>query len=191
MTIKSQLDVNDLIRRPKTPVDGRVDRKTFFMTVAKLYALRSTCLRGQVGCVAVKDYRQIAAGYNGAPPGMKHCTEVGCGGGVTVREAQLDPLPNGEAPRPAERLDVVEFPNGCTRSIHAEVNMVAHAARVGISLQHCTVYATHGPCLPCAQSYVAAGIGALIYETPYRLPEGLELINQANIVIVRYEPQNA
>lgn len=50
----------------------------YFLEMAALVAKRSTCLRRQVGAVAVKDGRIIATGYNGAPVDFKHCQETGC-----------------------------------------------------------------------------------------------------------------
>ncbi|HIC85344.1 MAG TPA: cytidine deaminase, partial [Desulfobacterales bacterium] len=50
----------------------------YFMSIAKMVAKRSTCLRRQVGAILVKDKRILATGYNGAPRGLRHCEEVGC-----------------------------------------------------------------------------------------------------------------
>ncbi|MGD9281971.1 MAG: deaminase, partial [Desulfobacterales bacterium] len=50
----------------------------YFMDIAKLVAKRSTCLRRAVGAIIVKDKRILSTGYNGAPTGVRHCTEVGC-----------------------------------------------------------------------------------------------------------------
>lgn len=156
----------------------RLARDQAYMEIAGIFSKRSTCLRGHVGCVAVRDNHIICAGYNGAPKGMPHCLEVGCGGGMKMWQGKDEcgtDMGWGE-----------EFPNGCTRSIHAEQNMVAYAARIGVSLGGCTVYATHGPCLPCAQAMIGAGMAKLVYETPYRLPNGLELVNQANVEVVKW-----
>ena len=50
----------------------------YFMEIAGLVAKRSTCLRRQVGALLVRDKRILVTGYNGAPPGLSHCQEVGC-----------------------------------------------------------------------------------------------------------------
>ena len=50
----------------------------YFMEMAKLISKRSTCLRRKVGALLVKDKRVLATGYNGAPKGLPHCSEVGC-----------------------------------------------------------------------------------------------------------------
>ena len=52
----------------------------YFMNIAHLVKTRSTCLRRQVGAVAVsRDHRILGTGYNGPLPGAPHCEEVGCG----------------------------------------------------------------------------------------------------------------
>ena len=49
----------------------------YFMEIAEIVKTRSTCLRRQVGAVIVKDNRIITTGYNGAPSGLRHCTDIG------------------------------------------------------------------------------------------------------------------
>lgn len=63
------------------PIDkdtGRLSRDYFFMNLAVMYRLRGTCPRLRVGCILVNEHRIVSAGYNSAPPGLPHCTEVGC-----------------------------------------------------------------------------------------------------------------
>jgi dCMP deaminase len=138
----------------------RIGRDELFMGMAHLFRTRSTCVRGKVGAVLVMDKRVIATGYNGAPPGMPHCWELGCD----------VPANNHQA--------------GCQRATHAEANVVAFAARHGTACQGSTLYCTHGPCRKCAQLVLSAGISELVYQIPYRLPEGLELLD-AGLVTVR------
>ena len=92
-----------------------------------------------VGAVVVKDGRIVSIGYNGSPPGQPHCIDVGCA---------------------AE--------DGCLRTIHAEANAVFWAARTGTPLLGATMYATHSPCLTCAQQpIIVAGIRHFIYDNDY------------------------
>jgi deoxycytidylate deaminase len=49
----------------------------YFMAIVKIVAARGTCDRLYAGSVLVKDNRIIATGYNGSPPGLPHCNEVG------------------------------------------------------------------------------------------------------------------
>jgi dCMP deaminase len=50
-----------------------------WLEVARVMALRSTCLRGNVGAVIV-DERNISVGlgYNGSASGERHCLDYGC-----------------------------------------------------------------------------------------------------------------
>lgn len=157
-------------------MNQRISRDDLYMRLAHDFALRSTCARGQVGCVLVRDNHVIGAGYNGAPPGMPHCLDVGCGGGIMVPEEF----------GPHRWRDKEEFPNGCTRAIHAELNAVAFSARHGVSTEGAELYCTHGACVKCAQALASAGIVRVVFETPYRDPAGVELLEEAGIGVLQY-----
>jgi dCMP deaminase len=117
----------------------------YFLLVAKLVATRSTCLTCPVGAVIVKDRQILATGYNGPPPGAAHCTDQGfCYEGLPYCGASRA-LPS--------------------RSIHAETNAIAYAAKYGVSVQGGVIYATKEPCLACLKAIVAAGIQTVFYET--------------------------
>lgn len=108
------------------------------MATAEVWAKRSTCPKRAVGvCITTQDGRVLAVGYNGAPRGMPHCTEVGCA-----------PNADGE----------------CTNAVHAEANAIAVSARNGVSLQGAIMYSTCYPCARCAQMMVGAGIAAVVYR---------------------------
>ena len=90
----------------------RPDWDTYFIQIAKEVAKRSTCPRAAVGAVIAKDNRILTTGYNGAPAGEEHCTDVGC-------------LMENEH---------------CQRAVHAETNAIAQAAKYGISLEGAILY---------------------------------------------------
>jgi dCMP deaminase len=54
------------------------------MSVAELFAMRSTCSRAHVGVVIARDGRILTTGYNGAPRGMEHCSHTGSEDPCTV-----------------------------------------------------------------------------------------------------------
>lgn len=137
-----------------------------FRDIAEQFARLSTCERGQVGAVIVRDSRIISTGYNGAPAGMPHCTEVGC---LLV---EVPPIPNQKP---------YAVPTGCQRSIHAEANALMYAARYGVSVNGASMFCTHGPCLACAQLMIAAGIAHVLYDVPYRLTDGVDLLERAGV----------
>jgi len=119
----------------------------YFMGIARMVGQRSTCMRRQVGAIIVKDKRILATGYNGAPKGMRHCSEVGC-----LRESQDVP--------PGERHELC-------RGIHAEQNAIVQSAAFGVPIQGSTLYCTHFPCVLCAKMLINAGICELIVLETY------------------------
>ena len=122
-------------------INGRITRDDLFMSVAHAFSDRSTCVRARVGAVIVRDRHLLTHGYNGSPPGADHCLDVGC---------------------------AIGDDGGCERTIHAEANALAFAARVGISVEGATLYCTHEPCYRCAQLLLVSGIAEVIYDQPYR-----------------------
>ena len=49
------------------------------------------------------------------------------------------------------------------RIVHAEVVAITSAARIGVSLNGCTLYVTHPCCAPCARMLVEAGIAEVVW----------------------------
>lgn len=137
----------------------RLSRPDLYLCVAQLYGLRSSCKRAKVGVVAVREGRIVAAGYVGAPSGMPHCLDVDC-----------------------EIQD-----GGCIRSVHAEANMIAWAARTGIALEGTEIWCTHQPCLNCAKLLINVGIKKFRYDLLYRDDRGHHLLQDSGIDSQRYE----
>jgi dCMP deaminase len=150
------------------------ERDTLFLNIASLMARHSTCLRGNTGAVIARDKLIVATGYNGAPPNQPHCRDVGCGGGVTVKVGVTEASGLRE-----------EFPNGCTRAVHAEVNAVALAARYGSPCDAATMYCTHSPCRLCAHVMASAGISRVVFGTLYRITEPIELLRDLGMEVVQ------
>jgi len=135
------------------------------MSIAKLVATRSTCLRRAVGAVLVKDKRIMATGYNGAPTGIRHCIEVGC-----LRESL--------AVKPGEKHELC-------RGLHAEQNVIIQAAYYGVMTQGTTLYTTHKPCIICSKMLINAGVKKIVFLDGY--PDALadEMLAEANIELER------
>lgn len=87
----------------------RIGLDSYFSLISHAVALRSTCGRRKVGAVLVKEGRIISTGYNGAPPGMQHCSDSGC----------------------------VKHGENCVNTIHAETNCIIRAREQGDTL-YCT-----------------------------------------------------
>ncbi|AGK60318.1 Deoxycytidylate deaminase [Archaeoglobus sulfaticallidus PM70-1] len=142
----------------------RPDIDTYFMSIAKLVASRSTCLRQNVGAVIVKDKRILSTGYNGAPTGLAHCLDIGC-----LRE-ELN-IASGER-------------HELCRAVHAEQNAIIQAAVHGVSIAGATLYTTHQPCIMCAKMIINAKIKKVIYGKKYPDERGLQFLKDANIEII-------
>lgn len=151
-----------LINCPKCHFgETRIDRHTMFLEIAAVLRKRSTCNRGMVGCVIVQDHRIVSTGYNGAPAGAPHCTELGCDVDTNHHEA------------------------GCRRAIHAEVNAIYFAAKHGVALNGSTMYSTYSPCHNCAKAIVSSGVVEFHFFTEYRAAR-LDVLEEAGIEWVQH-----
>jgi dCMP deaminase len=139
----------------------------YFMRIAHLVAERSTCLRRKVGCLAVKDKRILATGYNGTPAGLAHCLDVGC-----MREQQG--VPSGQR-------------HELCRGLHAEQNVIIQAAAHSGSIAGCTIYCTTQPCLICTKMLINVGVAEIFYAQGYPDKLALEMIAEAGVVFTPLE----
>ena len=135
----------------------RVSRDEMLINIARVSAMRATCLRLSVGAAIAKEGRIISTGYNGSPAGTPHCDESNC----TSEQA-------------------------CTRTIHAEAGAISFAARHGVSLNGASMYLTHAPCLDCAKLMINTGIVEVVYDIPYRKTDGVDLLRSVGILVREY-----
>lgn len=135
----------------------------YFMEIADLVKKRSTCLRRQVGAVIVKDNRILTTGYNGAPPKMRHCEELGC-----LRQ-KLN-IPSGER-------------HELCRALHAEQNAIIQAAKHGISVEGATIYVTALPCVICTKILIASGIKRIVYKGNYPDELSQSMLDESGIQV--------
>ena len=163
----------------------RISRDDMFSQICTVVAQRSTCLRSQVGALIVKNGRIVSMGYNGPVSGMPACVKP-----LPLMELSMDNgyMWMGTYSRKPESLKekIMEracMGPGCTRSLHAETNAIAFAARAGVSVEGCTMYCSMSPCINCAKVIVNSGIKELKYIEDYRDTSGLELLRKAGIKV--------
>jgi len=107
---------------------------TYLMGFAEHAALKSKDST-KVGAILVGPHREVRlTAFNGPPIGVQ------------------------------DLEDRRERPRKYLFASHAEANLVAFAARVGIQTEGCTVYSTHQPCAACTRSLIQAGISRVIYR---------------------------
>ena len=146
----------------------------YFMVVAKIISSRSTCLSRPTGAVIVLDRHIQATGYNGAMPGMDHCTD------------------EGECFRRKINAPDEDKYNYC-RATHAEANAIAQAARFGTTVNGADLYTTLAPCYVCLKILANARIKRVFYEIPYvsNYPERdafwFEAIKKAGVEAIQLE----
>jgi dCMP deaminase len=151
------------------PLMSRFMRPTwdeYFMSIAKVVAMRSNCMKRKVAAIIVKDMRVVSTGYNGTPRGAKNCNEGGC------------PRCNGMA----ESGTALDECLCC----HGEENAITQAAYHGTSLKGSTLYTTFAPCLLCTKMIINSGIAEVVYNQEYPLNEkALSLLKECGVVLRR------
>ena len=132
------------------------------MDIASLASTRSTCDRKWVGAVIVKDRGILTTGYNGSMVGAPHCDDVG--------HLMID--------------------GHCTRTVHAEMNAIAQAAKNGITIDGADLYVTARPCWNCFRVIANAGIENVYYEEEYRPDENItENLKYTNVKLIKWSKE--
>ena len=71
-------------------------------------------------------------------------------------------------------------------SIHAEADIIAQAARRGLSLKGADIFVTTFPCPNCARLLVRAGIRRLFYARGYSKLDAEEILKSAGVEIILF-----
>ena len=144
-----------------------------YMDLAAKLALRSHCVKAQVGAVLTKDTRIISLGYNGPPAGTHNCDlewpEVGC-----ARDSK----------------------GSCSLALHAEQNAILYAAKNNVSMADATLYVTLSPCISCARVIYTTGIKKVFFKDRYAkfkgIPsdEGVDFLRRFGVEVIEYKLEN-
>jgi len=136
----------------------------YFMSIARVVASRSNCVKRKVAAVITRDRRIVSTGYNGTPRGVRNCNEGGC------------PRCNSFA-EGGTRLDE------CLCS-HGEENAITQVAYHGVSVREATLYTTFSPCLMCTKMIINAGIIEVVYNAHYPMGDvALNLLREAGVKV--------
>lgn len=144
-------------------IQGRLGVHDYFLLMARLVALRGTCLRRKVGCVLVdKKRRVLATGYNGTPAGQPHCGDPDC-------------LCDGQRYRSGEGLDACY-------ATHAEQNALLQCTRPDDVHD---AYVTVTPCVTCAKLLLNTGVRVVIaWEAYAHDEETKKILNASGVKLV-------
>ncbi len=81
-----------------------------------------------------------------------------------------------------------ENEDGSTKdeTLHAESNIVAKAAREGVSLKGSTVFITLSPCIQCSKQLLQSGVERVIYKDEYRDLNGIKYLKDHGVITEKY-----
>lgn len=132
----------------------------FYLNIAKLAAERSNSRRLKVGGVICDSLGNlVATGYNG-----------------NIRDGSNNLEHCDETGLLVTNEDV----------IHAEMNLIAHAARRGVSVNNGSVYLTHSPCLHCTAMLIQSGIQEVVFLNKFRTYDEVKEKYSSFIKIISY-----
>jgi len=115
----------------------------YFLMIATVVGMRSTCARRQVGCVITDRHNVIiGTGYNGIARGLPHCIDNSCPGAN---------LKSGTG------LDLCE-------AIHAEQNALINCDK---HLEIYNLYCTHSPCIHCTKLLMNTPTQRIVFIEDY------------------------
>lgn len=106
----------------------------------------------------VREATELVSGSNGVNRRFQSCLDAGC-------------------PRCAAG-GVVGLGYEFCICVHAEQDVIAHAARDGIAVGGATAFITLRPCLTCLTMMIDAGITQVYYAEDWSLPPDLEPVYQ-------------
>lgn len=141
-----------------------------YMELAEKLALRSHCVKAQVGAVLTKDTRIVSLGYNGPPAGTHNCDIE---------------FPEHGCPRDSK--------GSCSLALHAEQNAILYATKNNVSMEDATLYVTLSPCIACARVIFTIGIKKVYYKDSYAnfkglaTDEGVDFLRRFGVEVIQYK----
>lgn len=102
-------------------------------------------------------------------------------GALIVKDRMI--ISDGYNGTPSGFENVCEDENGATKAyvLHAEANAITKVAKSNNSSLGATLYITDSPCIECAKLIIQAGIKRVVFDRRYRITDGLDLLNRANV----------
>jgi dCMP deaminase len=119
----------------------------------------------QIGALLVEDGKVLISAFNRHVPSEQSAYCYG------------DPRSNFEQ---GQYIDV-------SGALHAEMGIIAEAARSGVSTTGCDLYVTTFPCPPCAYAIAHTGVKRLFYAEGYSLVAGAETLQAKGVEIIRVQ----
>lgn len=132
----------------------------------------STCSRRQYFAVVLDtEKRVVGTGYNGSPPGMKHCVDGGCPRGLAPSEGQ------GSVGHGSGYGDCI--------ALHSEANALLYSDRT--SRLGGTLIVNGPPCFGCSKLIAGSGLRRVIHAIDDMYadwPKCRSLLESAGITVI-------
>ena len=111
-------------------------------------------------------------------------------GALVVKDKMI--ISDGYNGTPSGFENVCEDENNVTHPyvLHAEANAITKLARSSNNSDGATLYVTASPCIECAKLIIQSGIKRVIYAEKYRLTDGIDLLERANIEVKYLNPDD-
>lgn len=142
------------------------------MCIASTNALRSSCIKRQVGAV-ICDQKKIVAsvGFNEVPFTQKSCLH-------TYKQCYREYKKKKD--QASNKYKLLEY----CRALHAEEKAILDLSK---TVEGGTIYTTTFPCFMCAKKIVNSEVKKVVYIEPYEVEESGELLEESGVVVKRYE----
>lgn len=130
------------------------------------------------------EYTYMEVAYSFAKLSYANRRKVGC---ILVKNEQVISFGYNGTPR--------GFDNSCEiddttkpEVLHAESNAITKVAQSTMGSGGADLYTTTAPCFSCSKLIIQSGITRVYYSETYRDMSGIDLLEQANIEVIRIEP---
>lgn len=111
-------------------------------------------------------------------------------GAIIVKDQMI--ISDGFNGTPSGFENICEDETGTTKPhvLHAEANAITKVARSNNSSNNATLYVTASPCVECAKLIIQAGIKRVVFHELYRITDGIDLLNRADIECIHIDKLN-
>jgi len=110
-------------------------------------------------------------------------------GALIVKDKMI--ISDGYNGTPAGFENFCEDEDGLTKPyvLHAEANAITKIACSNNNSKNATMYVTASPCIECAKLIIQAGIKRVVYSEKYRLTDGIDLLEKANVDVIHIDKE--
>lgn len=130
------------------------------------------------------EYTYMRVAYQFAKLSYAERRQVGC---ILVKNEQVISFGYNGTPRGFD--NTCELDNTTKPEVlHAESNAITKVAQSTMGSGGAELYTTTAPCFSCSKIIIQSGISRVYYSETYRDMSGIELLEQANIEVIRIEP---